>query len=85
MELISKTALLNWFMTLWETNESIPTSVVIADIADSNVIDAVPVTRCRDCKFRGAEIGNEVWCNIHTEVFRADGFCDSGRPKGGEA
>ena len=38
---------------------------------------------CKDCLFAGAQIGGEVWCNAHLAVFKADGFCDSGRPKGG--
>lgn len=40
-------------------------------------------TTCKDCIFRGAYLGNEVWCNAHIAVFRADHTCDIGRPKGG--
>lgn len=80
MELIEKNPLIDWFLPYMERGESIPASVVIADIASSK---SVTITHCENCMFRGALIGGEVWCNLHLAVFKQDGFCDSGRPKGG--
>lgn len=78
MELINKASLLDWFIPFMERGESIPASVVVADIAAT---ETLTITRCKECLFAGAQIGGEVWCNAHLAVFKADGFCDSGRPK----
>lgn len=81
MELIEKNPLIDWFIPCMLRGESIPASVVVADIANS---ETLTITRCKDCLFAGAQIGGEVWCNAHLAVFKADGFCDSGRKKGAE-
>ena len=80
MELIKRDSLLDLYLPLMERGESIPAAVVIADIASSK---SVTITHCKECMFRGAEVGGEVWCNLHLAVFKQDGFCDSGRKKGG--
>lgn len=46
-------------------------------------VDAVPVTRCKDCRrgepdlyLNGGE--DEVWCNYYDHPKPADGFCEKG-------
>lgn len=58
------------------------------DVADAPTVDAVPVVRCRDCKWwRGPIYGNR--CSYHsgpnhTEFYDADEFCSRGERKGGD-
>lgn len=49
-------------------------------------VDAVPVTRCKDCRrgepdlyLNGGE--DEVWCNYYDHPKPADGFCEKGKRK----
>lgn len=53
-------------------------------IADAPTVDAVPVTRCKDCRLgdpdfflKGSE--QEVFCNYYDYPKPADGFCEKGK------
>lgn len=46
-------------------------------------VDAVPVTRCKDCRLGETDMffngGNdEFWCNYYGNPKPADGFCEKG-------
>lgn len=52
-------------------------------------VDAVPVTRCKDCRrgepdqyLNGGE--DEVWCNYYDYPKPADGFCEKGERRNNE-
>ena len=50
------------------------------DIAEQPTVDAVPVVRCRDCRWF-----SDNWCNeVHAHPIREDDFCSYGERKGGE-
>lgn len=47
-------------------------------------IDAVPVVRCKDCKWKGDTIG-ESWCDFHEfTILSDDDFCSCGERKDDE-
>ena len=50
-------------------------------------IDAVEVTRCRDCRWTDPEeSSNErVWCDWHGCYEKTDGYCNNGKPKESES
>ena len=60
----------------------------MADIDEAPTVDAVPVVRCKECKWwRGPIYGNR--CSYHsgpnhTEFYDADEFCSRGERKGGD-
>lgn len=47
-------------------------------IEDSPTIDAVPVVRCKDCKWKADTIG-ESWCDFHEfTILSDDDYCYHG-------
>ena len=58
---------------------------VLHTVRNFPTIDAVPVVRCKDCKYNPefkTKIKGWVWCrNFRTEV-DATGFCSYGKPRG---
>lgn len=65
------------------------TDDVVAMIADAPTVDAVPVTRCMDCKHSTKVEGmiDLVWCDQLAEVgiwVENDWFCADGERKDGE-
>lgn len=52
---------------------------VLNDIKSLPTIDAVPVVRCKDCRFHEREQPGIVWCpNIVGSWMAEDGFCSMG-------
>ena len=63
----------------WE-NADIAEGLILADCAilDQPTVDAVPVIRCRDCKYNSNTDGNYVKCNIIPQMFGKtpdDNYC----------
>lgn len=62
--------------------------IVIDALKMAPTVDAVPVVRCKECKWwRGPIYGNR--CSYHsgpnhTEFYDADEFCSRGERKGGD-
>lgn len=53
-------------------------------IKDAESVDAVPVVRCRDCKFHDKYDCDPFcgyWCECANRYTASDGFCYSGRRK----
>ena len=58
-------------------------------IADAPTVDAVPVTRCKDCRlgepdmiFNGYK--DDFWCKYYEHPKPADGFCEKGKMRTNE-
>ena len=59
---------------------------VIMMIKTAPTVDAVPVVRCRECKYRKYDdIFRMIWCNRdpYTKRVKPDDFCSYGERKGG--
>ena len=51
----------------------------VGDIVDNApTIDAVPVVRCKDCKYMKDCIGGMIQCVIHHTWFKPDHYCAYG-------
>ncbi len=61
--------------------------VMSAEIKDAPTVDAVPVCRCKDCKYSEPWYRDKYRCFLWAEtgigVFE-DGFCSYGERKGGD-
>ena len=62
------------------TTENFPISEVIAKINEVPTIDAVPVVRCKDCKFF-CEQYFSMNCSYHASSVCENWFCSQGRVK----
>lgn len=51
-------------------------------ICSAPVIDAVQITRCRNCE-HGTFLTKDqrVWCDVHRCVWNPEGYCSGGTPK----
>lgn len=47
-------------------------------VFNAETVDAVPVLRCKDCKYYRNDL--DVWCDMY---FDPDDFCSCGERKGG--
>lgn len=60
---------------------------VLANTLDAEpTVDAVPVTRCRDC-IRGKDYNKDtdiVWCNNYVVEKVGSAYCEHGYPKNGK-
>lgn len=60
---------------------------ILAELGETPVVDAVPVVRCRDCKYRYVD-GDNVRFNLcllnHNKVQSDDWYCADGERKGGD-
>ena len=56
---------------------------MVGSNAATPTIDAVPVTRCKDCKQSGIDSTSypQYWCSAHTEYHDGDWFCADGERK----
>ena len=81
MRLIDADALVKWI----ERQKRLSKLCTIMAIQETPTIDAVPVVRCKDCKYNPEfkpKRKGWVWCrNFRTEV-EATGFCSYGKPRG---
>lgn len=55
-------------------------------IADAPTVDAVPVTRCEDCRLGEPDMivngyKDDFWCKYYERPKPADGFCEKGERK----
>ena len=51
-------------------------------VADAPTVDAVVVTRCKDCRsYNKPKTG---WCEVHLDREHPDDFCSYGKRKDGE-
>ena len=70
---------------LWITKDTgaMDTQIRVRELP---AIDAVPVTRCRDCEFAKIEDGvtRRRHCAIYNATFPANGFCNLGVKKNDE-
>ena len=74
-DLISKKALIKRFSKLKgsDTLANMFVSDVIREIKNQPTVEAVPVVRCKDCKYWHEETG---WCQWHSHfIDGAGGFC----------
>lgn len=77
-DLISRSALIEWFSPYMHEDEAISPDVVIGDIKAAPAVDAVPVVRCckceyswfrlaepysRYCKHTGLNVGDHDFCS----------------------
>ena len=55
-------------------------------IKEAKPADAVPVVRCKDCKYRKRPLfaGNGIYCVENRRHFELDDFCSYGERRGGE-
>ena len=53
-------------------------------ITDDMVVDAVPVVRCKDCKFYHRMTAETGICELGCPYFGYDGFCSEGERKDGD-
>lgn len=53
--------------------------VPLAEVLHAPTVDAVPVVRCKDCKFHKYK-----WCNLHETTMYNEDFCSYGERKDGE-
>ena len=61
-----------------DLTDSVAEGKAIVKIENAPTIDAVPVIRCRDCKYNSNTDGNYVNCNIIPEMFGKtpdDNYC----------
>lgn len=70
------------------TGYALSANEVAMAVENAPTVDAVPVVRCKECKWwRGPIYGNR--CSYHsgpnhTEFYDADEFCSRGERKGGD-
>lgn len=62
---------------------------VIKEMKKIPTTDAVPVTRCKDCRLGEPDLSlnggeDEVWCNYYDYPKPADGFCEKGKRRSDE-
>ena len=62
----------------WSCTDTIWADVCNA-IIDAPTVDAVPVVRCRDCRFKANTIGKDEWCDLYEITVSGDHFCGDGR------
>ena len=74
-----------------EDSQEIPyllAAKVLREVSDAPTVDAVVVTRCKDCKHRiykdmGEEIGEIGGCGLFNCAMPNEGFCSHGKRKDG--
>lgn len=77
----------------WRPDENWEIYATAADIRAIPIVDAVVVTRCKDCR-NHRELNREdrlesgyaegvLWCMNRSDGVWADGFCSDGKPKEG--
>lgn len=55
----------------------------VADIENAPTVDAVAVTRCKNCRsYNKPKTG---WCEVHLDREHPDDFCSYGKRKDGES
>lgn len=53
--------------------------VLVRDIENAPIVDAVPVVRCKDCRYREHEEPGMVWCpNVIGSWIEENGYCSRG-------
>lgn len=57
----------------------VPAWFIIKVLDKAPTIDAVPVVRCRDCRFKADTIGKDEWCDLYEITVSGDHFCGDGR------
>lgn len=60
----------------------VPVEVVLQNIDDMSTVDAVPVVRCKDCKFYYRMTAETGICELACRHLGNDGFCSEGERKG---
>ena len=63
------------------------TGVIIAqtEVDFAPTIDAVPVVRCKDCKYKNFDGIGGLWCGRHSMyIDDVEGFCSYGERKDGD-
>lgn len=53
----------------------------IGEVHDALTIDAVPVVRCKDCKYAHSENGIWYWCSTDKRKRPSSFYCSAGRKK----
>ena len=73
-----------------ETPQKIPyllAAKVLREVSDAPTVDAVVVTRCKDCKYAYinsfAVSSGEALCTLSGKPMQQDDFCSYGEPKEG--
>lgn len=77
----------------WRPDENWELYATAADIRDIPIVDAVVVTRCKDCRnhrelnrkdrLESGYAEGVLWCMNRSDGVWADGFCSDGEPKEG--
>ena len=80
MSLINREALISYVDLCASCGEHNTTEDVIMMIKTAPTVDAVPVVRCRECKYRDGTPGQP---NIQCGQMHEDDFCSYGERKGG--
>ena len=67
-----------------EDSQEIPyllAAKVLREVSDAPTVDAVVVTRCKDCRsYNKPKTG---WCEVHLDCEHPDDFCSYGKRKDG--
>ena len=76
----------------WRPDENWELYATAADIRAIPIVDAVVVTRCKDCRnhrelnrkdrLESGYAEGVLWCMNRSDGVWADGFCSDGEPKG---
>lgn len=51
-------------------------------VEDAPTVDAVPVCRCKDCKYGSKCLMDMIQCKVYDRLHSADWFCAGGERKG---
>lgn len=85
-DLISRSALIEWFSPYMHEDEAISPDVVIGDIKAAPSVDAVEIVRCKYCRYKGPiDRFGDLYCPILGVPMQNNDFCSYGERMGGHA
>lgn len=53
------------------------------EVEEAETVDAVPVVRCKDCRWCKKSYATHFECELHFEIVDPDYYCASGESVGG--